>query len=88
MSLNQWSLIYFGISVLYFTCMLISLFSSLTFQKIIVVAIAFLAQCGVLFFYGISTNQTGLVLVSLLQIFVVALMFIYYGRLFNENKDS
>lgn len=88
MSISQWSLIYFFILVVYFIFMFISLFSPLTFQKIIAVSIAFFIQCSVLFFYGISTDQIGLVLVSLLQVFVVVLMFIYYGRLFNENKNS
>lgn len=88
MSLEQWSLLYFVACSVYYFSIFISLFTTLTFGKILVALLAFSLQCGVTLFYGISTDQIGLVLLAGVQVLMVILIFTQYGRLFNENKNS
>lgn len=88
MSIEQWSILYFIFSLLYYSIILISLYTTLTVKKILLTILAFIAQCAVALAYGIFTNQIGLALVSVLQVVMVIIMFIQYGRLFNENQDS
>jgi len=88
MSIEQWSILYFVVSSIYYFSIFISLFTTLTFGKILAALLAFCLQCGVTLFYGINTDQIGLVLLSGLQVLMVILIFTQYGRLINENKDS
>ena len=88
MSIEQWSIVYFIFSLLYYLMILFSLFTNLDVKKILLTILAFIVQCTVTLVYGISTNQIGLVLVAILQVIMVIIMFIQYGRLFNENNDS
>ena len=88
MSIEQWSIIYFVASCLYYMTIFISLFTMLNLLKIFSVILAFLVQLAVTLAYGINTNQIGLVLVSIVQVLMVILIFIQYGRLINENQDS
>ena len=88
MSIEQWSMVYFVFSALYYAVILLSLFTILNIKKILLTMLAFLVQCGVTFAYGISTDQIGLVLVAIMQVIVTTIMFIQYGRIFNENQDA
>lgn len=88
MSVEQWSIVYFIVSFFYYLAILISLYTVLNVKKILLTILAFIAQCAVALAYGIFTNQIGLALVSVLQVVMVIIMFIQYGRLFNENQDS
>jgi len=88
MSIEQWSIVYFAVSCLYYIAIFISLFTLLNMSKIITVILAFILQIAVTLAYGINTNQIGLVLVSIVQVIMVILIFIQYGRLVNENQDS
>lgn len=87
MSLNEWSLLYFGVTALYFIVLYISLFTRLSVTKIFLSILAFMAQVGVTLAYGLSTNQIGFSLLFLFQLIIVTLMFIQYGRAQNANKQ-
>lgn len=88
MSLESWSLLYFAVSAFYYFSIYISLFTTLNVAKILFNVVAFTVLLGVTLAYGINTGQTGLIFLAGLQLLIVMLMFIQYGRLFNENNDS
>ncbi len=88
MSLNDWSLIYFASFAIYMFGIYFSLFTSLTVPKILFVILAWIANATVTLVYGIATSQIGFIFLFGLEIILVMLMFIQFGRLQNEDSKS
>lgn len=88
MSLNDWSLLYFASIAIYMFAMFFSLFTILTVAKVIFVILAWVMHVGVTLAYGISTSQVGFIFLFGLEIIMIMLMFIQFGRLHNENSKS
>lgn len=88
MSLNDWSLLYFGMSAIYMFGIYFSLFTKLTFGKILFVILAWMAQVGVTLSYGIATKQIGFIFLAGLEVVMMLLMLIQFGRIQNANSDS
>jgi hypothetical protein len=88
MSLEQWSLLYFAVSAIYYFAVFFSLFTALNLIKIFLTVLAFMAQLGVTLAYGISTDQIGLVFLAGTQVLVIILMFTQYGRVTNEDNNA
>lgn len=88
MSLNDWSLLYFGIGAIYMFGIYFSLFTKLTFGKILFVILAWIAHVGVTLAYGIGTGQIGFVFLFGLEVVMILLMLIQFGRIQNANSDS
>lgn len=88
MSINEWSLVYFGACALFMLMTIISLFTKLTIGKILLTIVAWFISCGTTLVYGIYTDQFGFILLFASQIIMVITMFIFYGRAINGNKES
>lgn len=88
MSLTDWSLLYFAISAIYMFGIYFSLFTKLTLAKTVFVILAWMAHVGVTLAYGIGTSQIGFVFLAGLEIIMISLMLIQFGRIQNANSDS
>jgi hypothetical protein len=86
MNLSIWSLVVFSSYVMFY----ISMFFAVTF-KATVPKISFMVVCWMLhnitiFWYGISTNQIGFILIAIFQfIMTVITIIISVGRSISEN---
>jgi hypothetical protein len=88
MSLNDWSLVYFATSAIYMFGIFFSLFTKLTFGKILFVILAWIAHVAVTLVYGIGTGQIGFIFLFGLEVVMVLLMLVQFGRIQNANSDS
>ena len=88
MSLNDWSLIYFSSFAIYMFSIFFSLFTSLTVSKLLFVVTAWIVSTVITLIYGIATSQTGFIFLFGLEIILVILMLIQFGRLQNEDSES
>jgi len=88
MSLNEWSLVYFGSTVLFMFMQILSLFAKLTIGKIIFTILFWLVACAGTLVYGIATSQIGFILLFTAQILMVGIIFVFYGRTINGNQKS
>jgi len=88
MTLNDWSLLYFGISAIYAFAIYFSLFTNLTVGKIFFVILAWLTHVGVTLSYGIATRQVGFIFLFGLELIIVILISISIGRVKNANSNS
>ncbi len=88
MSINEWSLVYFSTSVAFMLMTMVSLFYKLTVGKIILTIVTWFISWITTLVYGIQTQQLGFVLLFVAQLLMVFLIFIFYGRNINGNKES
>lgn len=88
MDLNQLSLIIFGLNFIFYSSMTFAILSKPVLWKFFMVFLAWIIQqCGYIW-YGTYTNQIGFVLIGVLEIVVVALLFILSGRVVRDNFKS
>ena len=86
MTLNDWSLLIFGISALYYFIIYVTIFYKPTFMGFILLFFTWVAHVVINFIYGVSTGQIGFVFLSFLDIVMIVCVFIIMRKAFaNEN---
>lgn len=75
MSLNDWSLIVFGFSALYYLTIYYSMFKNPTVGKFALLGIVWIINSFVTLVYGLATNQIGFVLLFFLEWAMVIVVF-------------
>lgn len=86
MTLNDWSLLIFGISAFYYFIIYVTIFYKPTLMGFIVLFFTWVAHVVINFIYGVSTRQIGFVFLSFLDIVMIVCVFIIMRKAFaNEN---
>lgn len=75
MSLNSWSLVVFGFSVVYYLTIYYSMFKNPTVPKFALLGFVWLVNSFVTLVYGIATSQIGFVMLFFLEWAMVMIVF-------------
>lgn len=87
MSLNDWSLIVFGFSAVYYVTIYYSIFRNPTPGKFGFLAIVWAINSIVTLFYGIATDQIGFILLFFLEWIMIIISFIESGRVIKDASQ-
>jgi len=86
MSLNDWSLIIFVTTALFYVMIYASLFQSPTIKKFLFLFLSWVAHMGTILWYGIATRQVGFILWFLLEITMVYFVYIITGKVIKDDS--
>ena len=89
MSLNSWSLVFFGSQALLYLSIYFAMFSSPpALSKFIVAGLLWFAQLFVTLIYGMSTEQIGFIMMFFLEIAMIMFVYVITGKMkYNEDKE-
>lgn len=88
MTLNDWSLVYFAATALYYFVLYVTIFRAQRLHKFIIMAITWAIHLGVTLVYGIATGQIGFVFVFALEVALAIVMFTMTGKMVKANADQ
>ena len=86
MSLEDWSLVYFGATAFLYFMIYMSMFQSPSVKRFLVLVLAWVIHMVVMLWYGIATAQIGFVFMFFLEIMMLAFVYVITGKVTkNEN---
>lgn len=88
MSLNDWSLVLFGSTFIFYMSIYFTMFTKPHVITFIFTFILWITNLAAKLIYGIATDQIGFILLFFLDIFMIFLVFIIAGRYVNDNQDN
>lgn len=88
MSLNDWSLIFFGSTFALYMMIYFAMFTRPHMITFIFMFIIWSSNMGVKLVYGLATDQIGFVLLFFLDLLMIFLVFVIAGRYVNDNSES
>jgi hypothetical protein len=86
MTLNDWSLVVFSVTVIYYFTIYFSLFRNPSLGKFFVLVIVWILHMLTLLVYGISTGQIGFVFIFFLEIIMVGLVFVFVSKAVSDDS--
>lgn len=87
MSLNNWSLVLFFSTFIFYMFVYFAMFSKPRVITFIFTLMSWVLSMTTKLVYGIATDQIGFILLFALDLFMVFLVFIIAGRYINDNQD-
>lgn len=87
MSLNDWSIVVFGFSVIYYLAIYYSIFKNPSAGKFLFLALVWVINSIVTLVYGIATDQIGFVLLFFLEWMMIVIAFIESGRVIKNVSE-
>ena len=84
MSLNDWSIIVFGFSAIYYLAIYYSIFKNPAPGKFALLAFVWVINSIVTLVYGIATDQIGFILLFFLEWMMIIITFIESGRVIKD----
>jgi hypothetical protein len=84
MSLNDWSILYFSITAIYYVTIYFSMFRNPTVPKFILLLIVWLMHLATTLAYGVSTGQVGFVLLFGLELAMIVFVYIIVSKLVED----
>lgn len=87
MSLNDWSLVYFAATALYYFTLYVTLFRQARVSKFIFMAIVWTISLATTLVYGIATQQIGFVFIFLMEIALAIVMFTSTGKMLSNANN-
>lgn len=88
MSLNDWSLVFFGATFALYMAIYYAMFTKPHTITFLFTFLLWAISMGVKLVYGLATDQIGFVLLFFLDLLMIFLVFIIAGRYLNDNQDS
>ena len=87
MSLNDWSLVVFGTTFIFYMSVYFAMFTKQHILTFVLTFMLWIVSMVTRLVYGLATDQIGFVLLFFLDLFMVFLVFIIAGRYVNDNQD-
>lgn len=87
MSLNEWSIVVFIFSAIYYITLYYSMFFNPTFAKFFLLAIVWIINSFVTLIYGMATDQIGFVMLFLLEWGMLILVFAKTGKVLRDVSE-
>lgn len=87
MSLNEWSIVFFGFSFLYYLSLYYSMFNNPSPPKFIFCTVIWIINSFVTLVYGMATDQIGFILLFFLEWAMIILVFTATGKVL-KNVDN
>lgn len=87
MSLNDWSIIVFLFSALYYLTIYYSMFYNPNPAKFILLAIVWIINSFVTLLYGMATDQIGFVMLFFLEWAMIVVVFIQSGKVLKDVSE-
>jgi len=84
MTLNEWSILYFGITAIYYLTIYFAMFRNPNIPKFILLIFMWIAHMSVTLAYGIFTGQVGFILLFGLELSMILLVYIMVGKLVED----
>jgi hypothetical protein len=84
MSLNEWSIVVFIFSAIYYMTIYYSMFFNPTFGKFFLLGFVWIINSFVTLIYGMQTDQIGFVLLFLLEWGMLILVFVKTGKVLKD----
>lgn len=88
MSLNDWSIVIFGVTFLSYMTIYFAMFTKPHAVTFIITFITWAAAMITKLLYGLATDQIGFVLLFFLDIFMIFLVFVITGRYINDAQNT
>ena len=87
MTLEQWSLVVFGITALWNLVAFVAFFHNPTIRKFVFLLFVWVAKMSVVAWYGFATDQMGFILISFFEVLMIFFIYIIAGKvLANANN--
>lgn len=87
MSLNDWSLVFFAATALYYFTLYVTLFRQAKVSKFVIMAIVWMIHLGVTLVYGIATEQIGFIFVFFTEVMLAIIMFAATGKMLRDANN-
>jgi hypothetical protein len=84
MTLNDWSILYFSVTALYYVTIYFSMFRNPSVPKFILLVFVWLAHLGTTLVYGVATGQVGFVLLFGLELAMILFVYIVVSKLVQD----
>lgn len=88
MSLNEWSLVFFGSTFAMYMAIYYAMFTRPHALTFLITFILWFANMTTKLIYGLATDQIGFVLLFFLDMFMIFLVFVIAGRYINDNQNN
>jgi hypothetical protein len=87
MSLNDWSLVFFAATALYYFTLYVTLFRQPKVSKFVIMTIVWMIHLGVTLVYGIATEQIGFIFVFFTEVMLAIIMFAATGKMLRDANS-
>lgn len=84
MTLNDWSILYFAITAIYYVTIYFSMFRNPNILKFMLLIVVWLAHLGTTLTYGIATGQVGFILLFGLELSMIVFIYIIVSKLVED----
>lgn len=86
MTLNDWSIVYFAMTAIYYVTVYFAMFRNPNILKFLLLIVVWMAHLGVTLTYGIVTGQVGFILLFGLELAMIVFIYVLVNKLV-ENVD-
>jgi hypothetical protein len=81
MTLNDWSILYFAVTAIYYVTIYFAMFRNPSAMKFIFLIFMWLAHITTMLAYGIATGQVGFILLFGLELAMIAFVYVIVMKL-------
>jgi len=85
MSLQAWSLVYFGSTALLYFMIYMSMFQSPSIKRFFLLVVSWVVHMTALMWYGIATAQLGFILMFFLELMMIAFVYVITGKVVKDE---
>jgi hypothetical protein len=84
MTLNDWSILYFAVTAIYYVTIYFAMFRNPNILKFLLLIVVWFAHLGTTLTYGIVTGQVGFVLLFGLELAMILFVYIIVTKLVQD----
>jgi len=84
MTLNDWSILYFAVTAIYYVTIYFAMFRNPNILKFILLVLVWIAHLATTLVYGIMTGQVGFVLLFGLELAMILFVYVIVSKLVED----